>query len=77
MLIAGLYCHNEYLDRISSALESGGVTSKEAMSIPDVFGPKYESLMAEQFRLLIISSVSSAVALFSVAQLAGGSDVQN
>lgn len=76
MLIAGLYCHNEYLNHISTALESGGVTSKSAMSIPDVFGSKYESLIAEQFWLLVIGSVASAVALFSLTQLAGGHDVQ-
>ncbi len=76
MLIAGLYCHHEYLDGISTALETGGVTSKASVSIPDVFDPKYESMITEQFRLLIFGSVASGLALFNVAQLAGGRDVQ-
>jgi len=76
MLIAGLYCHHEYLDGISTALETGGVTSKNSVSIPNVFDPKYESMMAEQLWLLILGSVTSGLALFNVAQLAGGRDVQ-
>jgi peptidoglycan/LPS O-acetylase OafA/YrhL len=76
MLVAGLYCHNEYLNKISTALESGGVTSRSPVSIPNVFDSNYESLMSEQFRLLIFGSVASAVALFSVTHLAGGRNVQ-
>ena len=76
MLIVGLYCHNEYLDNIATALESGGVTSGKSVSIPNVFDPKYETLLAEQFRLLLLGSGASVLALFSVWHLAGGRDVR-
>jgi len=77
MLFAGLYCHYEYVDSISTALETGGVTSNTSLTIPDVFDPKYESMIAEQLHLLILGTIASALAIFSVGHLAGGRDVQH
>ena len=69
MLLAGLYCYNEYVDSVAGALEAGGVTSGAAVSIPDIFADKYEALRTEQFRLLVFGAIASASAIFSVRHL--------
>ncbi len=76
MLGAGLYCHNEYLDSIVTALEVGGLTSDATIKIPNVFDEKYEAVRSEQFRLLIFGTAASAVAILSVRKhkQSGGAD---
>jgi hypothetical protein len=77
MLGAGLYCYNDYLDSIATALEVGGLTSDTAISIPNVFDEKYEALRSEQFRLLLFGTAASALAILSVRQqFSGGHDVE-
>lgn len=72
MLGTGLYCYHEYLSRVASALEVGGVTSPSSISIPDVFNEKFESLLTEQFRLLVFGTILSGLAILSVRQTSGG-----
>lgn len=69
MLLAGLYCYNEYVASVAVALEVGGVTSGAAVSIPDIFADKYDALRTEQFRLLVLGAIASALAIFSVRHL--------
>lgn len=71
MLGAGLYCHNEYLAGIASALETGGVTSgQDSIRVPNVFDDRYEVLRAQQLWLLVLGSTASVLAVFSVRNLA-------
>ena len=74
MLIAGLYCYNEYIAGIAAALEAGGTTSGQTVSIPDVFDDKFDALRTEQFRLFLVGALASVLAVFSVRHLSGGHD---
>lgn len=72
LLIASVYCHNEYLDGLAAALEAGGVTAVRDMpTIADVFSDKFEALRREQLTLLVSGALISLLAFFSIRNLAG------
>jgi hypothetical protein len=79
MLGASLYCHNEYVGALARALEAAVPSVLEVghpLKIINVFVGKYDVLRSEQFRLLIFGAVVASLAVFSVRNLWGGSDVE-
>jgi hypothetical protein len=71
LLVASVYCHNEYLDGLAAALQAGGVTAGTTITIADVFSDKFEALRREQATLLVFGTAISVVAFFSIRNLAG------